>query len=61
MSKQQAGEAAYYSIAGALTTGGVGLYLFELLGAVALGILGAIGGWIANKYIIPRLNKYFKK
>jgi hypothetical protein len=50
-----------HPILGAITSGGVGWLLLQSLGAIALGILGALGGWIANKYIIPKLNRLFSK
>lgn len=60
MSKQ-AGEQLGYIIWGAITSGSIGFYFLQLLGFFVAGIIGAIGGWVAQKYIIPYLNKFFKK
>lgn len=60
MSKQ-AGDGLVYMITGAVTSGTIGFMLLQAIGFLIAGILGAIGGWFANKYIIPHLNNYFKK
>jgi hypothetical protein len=54
-------EGIIYAVWGFITAGGVGLVILQGIGALLLGGLGAIGGWYANKFIIPRLNRIFRK
>lgn len=49
-----------YPGAGALTALSIGSMFLQGLGALALGAIGAIGGWLINKFVIPRLNKLVK-
>jgi len=43
-------------ILGAVTAAGVGSFLFQALGVLVLGIIGALGGWIFEHLIKPKLN-----
>jgi hypothetical protein len=60
MSKGQAGELGAI-LSGAVTSTTVGSFFFEAIGAIILGILGAIGGWIANHFLRPRLEAWLAK
>jgi len=42
---------------GLATSAGVGSILFEGIGALFLGILGALGGYLFHKFIKPRLDQ----
>lgn len=44
-------------ILGAITAAGIGSFLFQALGVLILGIIGALGGWIFEHLLKPRLNK----
>lgn len=48
-------------ILGALTATGVGSFLFQAFGAILLGILGALGGYVFTHFLKPKLDKLFKK
>lgn len=54
-----------YPLFGSLTAIGFGAIFFQLIGALFLGVFGAIGGWLAKEFVIPYLNKlvnkYFQK
>lgn len=62
MSKEQITEAtstAYYVAVTAITTGGIGAFLFEILGASILAIIGAGIGWAFKRFVVPYLDKLF--
>lgn len=61
MSKQAAIDTVVYPFFGFLTSLGFGAFFFEAVGALILGILGAVGGWIAKEFILPYLNNLRKK
>ncbi len=46
---------------GAISSFSIGSLLFQGLGALFLGILGAIGGWLFTRFLKPKLEKLFKK
>lgn len=43
-------------VLGALTAASVGTFVFEILGVLLLGVIGALGGWIFENLIKPKLN-----
>lgn len=61
MSKQAAIDTITYPLFGGLTSIGFGAFFFEAAGAIILGILGAVGGWVAKEFILPYLNNLRKK
>ena len=48
-------------ILGAVTATGIGSFLFQALGAIILGILGALGGYIFTHFLKPRIDKLLSK
>jgi hypothetical protein len=46
---------------GAITATSVGSIVLQGLGTLALGIIGAIGGWLARKYLIPKIERLISK
>lgn len=46
---------------GTITAAGLGSFLFQALGAVILGLMGALGGYLFAKFIKPKLDKIFRK
>lgn len=46
---------------GALTSSTIGSFLFQALGTLVLGIVGALGGYLFVKLIKPQLDKLFDK
>lgn len=60
MSKEVVDNLTYPAF-GALTSIGIGAFFLEILGALILGMVGAIGGWIVKEFVIPFLNKKFKR
>lgn len=48
-------------LTGAVTSAGVGSFLLDSLGALLLGIMGAIGGYLFTKFIKPQFDKLFSK
>lgn len=61
MSKQAAIDSVTYPLFGGLTSIGIGAFIFEFAGALFLGMAGALGGWIIKEFVIPKLNKIFKR
>lgn len=57
MNKQDAGSA----FLGAVFSMGIGSVALQGLGALLIGILGALGGWFFSHFIKPRLEKLIKK
>lgn len=60
MSQQERQEGVSI-ILGAITAAGVGSFLFQALGVLVLGIIGALGGWIFEHLLKPKLNKWKQK
>jgi hypothetical protein len=54
MTKQEVGS----TTVGAMLSLGVGTVFLQALGAIALGLLGALGGYIFSKLIKPKLDKW---
>jgi hypothetical protein len=48
-------------VLGATTTSVFGNLIAQGMSVIVLGILGALGGWIFTAFIMPRLNKLFRK
>lgn len=48
-----------YIVVGTVTSTGVGSFLFQALGTLVLGIIGALGSYLFVKLIKPKLDKYF--
>lgn len=48
-------------IFGATTSAAFGNLIAQGMSVIVLGVLGALGGWIFTAFIMPRLNKLFKK
>lgn len=48
-------------IIGAATSITIGNFVFEILGTLVLGVVGALGGYLFNKLIKPKFDDYFKK
>lgn len=48
-------------VLGALTAAGIGNIFFQALGAVLLGLLGALGGYLFGKFIKPKLDALISK
>jgi hypothetical protein len=60
MSHERASELG--TILWATITGvSIGTFVFQALGTLLLGIIGALGGYLFNKFAKPRLDKFFKK
>lgn len=47
-------------VIGAVTATGFGTFVFQALGTVLLGVLGALGGYIFTRFIKPRIDKALK-
>ena len=60
MSKAHANEAMGVAL-GMVTSLSVGQILFQALGTLALGCIGALGGYLFVKLIKPRLDRLFDK
>jgi len=60
MSKEAGNELGYIIVA-SLTGMSIGAAIFQALGVLILGIMGAMGGYIFNKAIKPKLDAYFSK
>jgi len=60
MSKEVVDNLTYPAF-GALTSIGIGAFLLELLRALIRGTVGASGGWAVKEFVIPCLNKKFKR
>lgn len=60
MSKEAGNELGYILIA-SLTGASFGAAVFEIFGVFILGIVGALGGYLFNKVIKPKLDKRFNK
>jgi uncharacterized protein (DUF58 family) len=48
-------------ILGSIAGISIGGLLFQALGVLLLGVIGAAGGWIFEKLIKPKLNKFIPK
>lgn len=48
-------------LASSATSAGIGSLILDSLGAIVLGVLGALGGWIFAKYLRPLLEKSLNK
>jgi uncharacterized membrane protein len=48
-------------ILGGLTAAGLGTFLFQALGTLLLGVIGALGGYLFQRYLKPRLDKFLMK
>lgn len=48
-------------ILGAITAAGIGSILFQASIALILGVMGALGGYVFNRFIKPRVDKLFSK
>lgn len=46
---------------GTVTAATAGTFLFQALGAIILGIMGALGGYLFAKFVKPKLDKLFRK
>lgn len=60
MSKEQTNEIGTI-LFGALTSAGVGSFIFEALGALILGILGAAGAYIFTHVLVPKTKQLIAK
>lgn len=60
MSQETSNGLAYITI-GALTATSVGSFLFQAAGALILGIMGAIGGYLFNRFLRPKLDRVLNK
>ena len=54
-----------YMVYGAVTSGGVGSFIFQGFGVLVLGVIGALGGWLFTEYLRPvlkpKLDRIFKR
>lgn len=48
-------------ILGALTSIGVGTLFFQAIGTLVLGLIGALGGYLFQRFLKPRLDSLFNK
>lgn len=48
-------------VLGALTATGIGAIVFQAATAIVLGIMGALGGYLFQHVLKPKLDKVFKK
>lgn len=48
-------------ILGAVTATGVGTVLFQAIGTLVLGLIGALGGYLFQKFVKPKLDKIINK
>lgn len=46
---------------GLITTTTIGTLIFQALGTLVLGIIGALGGYLFNRFLRPKLDKLFTK
>ncbi len=58
MTKQQFLDTTFHTALGFTTAGGVAKFLLDSSMALLLGMIGAIGGWIAGQFIIPLFKKW---
>lgn len=49
------------AVVGMVTSVSVGSFLFEVAGALIIGIVGALGGYLFQKFIKPRLDDLFRR
>ncbi len=56
MSRETA-DSLGYIMAGVITATGVGSFLFQAIGALILGIMGAIGGYLFNRFIRHHIDR----
>lgn len=61
MSKTQTGELLVSMLLGTATAATIGTLLFQAVGVILLGLLGALGGWLFENLIRPKLNKFLTK
>jgi len=59
MSREQSNELIAV-ILGTVTTVTVGTFILQALSAFVLALIGALGGWIFQHYIRPKLDKWKK-
>jgi len=50
-----------YIVMGAITASGVGQFLFQAIGALILGIMGAVGGYLFNRFLRPKFDALLNK
>ena len=50
-----------YIITGTASAVGIGSLLFQAVGALILGLMGAAGSYLFVRFIKPKLDKLFKK
>lgn len=60
MTRETSDGLAYIAM-GAITASSVGTFLFQAIGALILGLMGAIGGYLFNRFIRPKLDKLLNK
>jgi len=48
-------------VLGAITATGLGTFLFQALGTLVLGFLGALGGYLFSHFLKPRLDRLLAK
>jgi len=46
---------------GLITTTTVGAIIFQALGTLVLGVIGALGGYLFNRFVRPKLDNLFKR
>lgn len=61
MSREQIAHQATPMLIGAATTMSLGQFMFQALGTLLLGIIGALGGWLFTAVLRPKLDKIIKK
>lgn len=60
MSKEQINDTAQVLV-GTVSALGIGSFLFEAVGALILGVMGAAGGYIFTFYIKPHIKPIIEK
>jgi hypothetical protein len=49
------------TVIGAASSVSIGSVLMDSAGALLIGVLGALGGWLFAHFVKPKLDKWFKK
>jgi hypothetical protein len=60
MSRESTTDFAYI-VMGVATATSIGSFLFQAVGAVILGILGALGGYLFNRFLRHKIESFLKK
>ncbi len=61
MNKNQDNTVAFLTALGSISSTTIGEYMFQAIGTLALGIMGALGGWLFAALIRPPLEKLIDK